>query len=250
MPSQQAPLHVSGPLQVVPHFEAEHALPVGQSPAALQPHVPPSWHTWPLLCVVQSRHVPPVLPQSVPPAAPVWHVPLPRSQHPVLHSSVTPPTTHVPPHPWVVRLHAWFAGQSEVALQPHTPDTHWLLPVHGPQAAPLVPHAWVDVAVMQVPVASQQPLGQLVGVHFATHVPAEHVCAVPHVVHDTPFTPQLPSDDVSHCPPAEQQPAGQLVGVHGTLASCPPSPAPVSVEPLSFGAPSSPPATSGAPMAS
>jgi len=26
-------------------FDAEQALPVGQSPAAAQPHVPPSWHT-------------------------------------------------------------------------------------------------------------------------------------------------------------------------------------------------------------
>jgi hypothetical protein len=46
VPSQQAPLHVSGPVHVVLHvFDVEHALPAGQSPAAPQPHVPPSWHT-------------------------------------------------------------------------------------------------------------------------------------------------------------------------------------------------------------
>jgi len=177
----------------------------------------------------QSVHTPPVVPQSVPPAAPVWQVPLVRLQHPVLHASVTPPTTHVPLHPCVVTLHAWSAGQSVVVLQPQIPLTHWLLPVHGPQVAPAVPQAWPDVAVMQVPVASQQPFGQLVGVHFGPHVPAVHVCAVPQGVHETPPVPQLPSDEVSHCPPAEQHPPAQLVGVQGTLASvpppsCPPSP--------------------------
>jgi hypothetical protein len=45
VPSQQAPLHASPPEQEVPHFLPEHACPVGQSPAAPQPHVPPSWQT-------------------------------------------------------------------------------------------------------------------------------------------------------------------------------------------------------------
>jgi len=47
VPSQHAPLHVSPPVQVVLHvFDVvEQALPAGQSPAAPQPHVPPSWHT-------------------------------------------------------------------------------------------------------------------------------------------------------------------------------------------------------------
>jgi hypothetical protein len=46
VPSQQAPLHVSGPVHVVLQvFDDEHADRVGQSPAAPQPHVPPSWQT-------------------------------------------------------------------------------------------------------------------------------------------------------------------------------------------------------------
>jgi hypothetical protein len=46
VPSQHVPLHVRGPVHVVLHvFVEEHAFPVGQSPAAPQPQVPPSWHT-------------------------------------------------------------------------------------------------------------------------------------------------------------------------------------------------------------
>jgi hypothetical protein len=169
-----------------------------------------------------------------------------------LHWSVTPLTTHVPLHACVERLHAWFAGQSAVALQPQAPAMHWLLPVQGPQAAPFVPHAWLDVAVMQVPVASQHPLAQLVGVHFGPHVPVVHVSVVPQIAHDTPFSPQVLSDEVSHCPPVEQQPPGQLVGVHGTLVSLPLSlVAPSSASPslVASVAASSPGAASGDPSA-
>jgi hypothetical protein len=148
--------------------------------------------------------------------------------------------TQVPVHPCVARLQAWFAGQSVVVLQPHTPAMHWLLPEHGPQAAPFVPHSELDVAVMQVPVASQQPLGQLVGVHFGPHVPPVQVSVEPHTAQPTPFNPQLVSEDVSHCPLVEQQPPGQLVGVHPTLASV----VPVSGEPVSGPSAPSPPAPS------
>jgi hypothetical protein len=46
-PSQQAPLHACPAAHEVPHVfvVGEHACPEGQSPAAPQPHVPPSWHT-------------------------------------------------------------------------------------------------------------------------------------------------------------------------------------------------------------
>jgi hypothetical protein len=198
VPSQHSPLHVSGPVQVVLHvFDAEQAFPTGQSPAAAQPHVPPSWHTWPMACVEQSVHTPPVVPQSVPPAAPVWQVPLARLQHPVLHASVTPATTHVPLHPCVVTLHAWSAGQSVVVLQPQAPATHWLLPVHGPQAAPLVPQAWFEVAVMHVPVASQQPLGQLVGVHCTLASVPPPSPAPPSPVAPSPASSLLESEEPS-----------------------------------------------------
>jgi hypothetical protein len=46
VPSQQAPLQTRPPEHAVPHvLDAEHACPMGQSPAAPQPHVPPSWQT-------------------------------------------------------------------------------------------------------------------------------------------------------------------------------------------------------------
>lgn len=100
VPSQHAPLHARPPEQLEPQvFDVvEQASPAGQSAAAPQPQLPPSWHTWPALCSAQLVQVPPLTPQSVPPAAPVWQVPLPMSQHPVLHASVTLPTTHVPAH--------------------------------------------------------------------------------------------------------------------------------------------------------
>jgi hypothetical protein len=242
VPSQQAPLQTSPPLQAVLQvFAAEQAFPVGQSPAAPQPHVPPSWQTCPALCVEQSVHAPPLTPQSVPPAAPVWQVPPVRSQHPVLHSRVTPPTTHVPLHECVVVLQAWLVGQSVTELQPQAPAMHSLAPEQGPHAAPAVPHCVLDVFVTQLPVASQQPLGHEVGVHVETHDPAEQIWLVPHGVHDVPPVPHVAVDDVSHCPVAEQHPAAQVVGVHGTLASppasaVPPSSPPASLVPLS-GAP-------------
>ena len=49
VPSQQPPLQVTPPEQEALHFDDVHALPEGQSPAAAQPHCPPSWQTWPAL---------------------------------------------------------------------------------------------------------------------------------------------------------------------------------------------------------
>lgn len=199
-------------------------------------------------------HAPPPVPHSVPPAAPVWQSPLASPQQPWLHARVTPETTHVLLHAWLATSHAWLTGQSAVVLHPHLPAMHWLEPVQGPHVAPFVPQAWLEVAVMQLPVLSQQPLGQLVGVHFGPHVPAVHVSVAPHGTHDTPLVPQLVSPEVSHWPVAEQQPAAHVVGVQGTLASppspasAPPSPGPVSGEPLSVGVPSVV-ASAGAPSA-
>lgn len=91
-------------------------------------------------------HTPPVVPHVVPPAPPPTHVPKVGepdvvSQQPVLHASVLPPTTQVLEQECVVMLQAWFAGQSEVCAQPHMPPVQTFVPVHGPQAAPAVPHA-------------------------------------------------------------------------------------------------------------
>ncbi len=224
VPSQQAPLHVRPPVHDVLHvLDDEHALPVGQSPAAPHPQVPPSWHTWPADCVEQSVHSPPLTPQSVPPAAPVWQRPDVASQHPVLHVSVTPPTTQLFEHECVETLQAWLTGQSALVLQPHWPPMHWLEPLHGPQLLPLVPQDCADVFVLQLPLESQHPVGQVVGVQFATQVPAvEHACEAVHVTHEAPLMPQLALPEVRHWPEAEQQPAGHEVGVQGTATSAPP----------------------------
>lgn len=157
-------------------------------------------------------HAPPLTPQSVPPAAPVWQVPPTVSQHPVLHWSVTPDTTQVLLHWWVVVLHAWLVGQSATVAQPHMPLMHWLVPLHGPHVAPLVPHAELDVLVMQVPVALQHPVGHVVGVQFATQVPFEHVCVELQALHEAPFRPQPFCPDVMHWPVVEQHPPAQRVG--------------------------------------
>jgi hypothetical protein len=137
-------------------------------------------------------------PQSVPPAAPVWHVPPTVSQHPVLHSSVTAETTQVLLHWCVVVLQAWLVGQSATVAQPHAPLMHSLVPLHGPHVAPFVPHAELDVLVMQAPDALQHPVGHVVGVQFATQVPFEQVWVAPHALQEAPFKPQLFCPDVSH----------------------------------------------------
>jgi hypothetical protein len=149
-------------------------------------------------------------------------------------SVVTPPTMHVFEHECVAALQAWLTGQSALVLQPHLPPMHWLLPLHGPHAAPFVPQDWLDVFVLHAPVASQQPLGHDVGVHLGTHAPAEHLCVAEHVAHEPPPVPQLAAPEVMHWPPAEQQPDAHVAGVHGTLASPPASPASVSAPPSVF----------------
>jgi hypothetical protein len=137
-------------------------------------------------------------------------------------------------------------GQSVLVLQPHMPLMHWLLPVHGPHVAPLVPQDWLEVLVLHAPVASQHPLGHEVGVHFATHEPPVQVCALAHGEQEAPPLPQLASEGVTHCPVLEQQPEGHVEGVQGTLVSLAPSPA--SVPPSRVPPPSEPPST-GAPSA-
>jgi hypothetical protein len=148
-----------------------------------------------------------------------------------LHSSVTPDTTHVPLHECVVVSQAWLVGQSVTVSQPQAPAMHSLVPVQGPHAAPPVPQAALVSAVLQVPFASQHPVGHVVGVHVETHVPPVQVWLAAQGVHDTPPVPQLVFDDASHCPSAEQHPAAHVVGVQGTLASVPPSSPPASVAP-------------------
>jgi hypothetical protein len=90
-PPQQPPLQSEPALHAVPHSPPVQACCVGQSPAAVQPHVAP-----PKQCGAlppQGTHVP-ALPHA-PSVVPGWHV-LP-SQHPPLH--VSPPMQLVPQTP-------------------------------------------------------------------------------------------------------------------------------------------------------
>jgi hypothetical protein len=86
------------------------------------------------------------------------------------------------------------AGHWLESVQPHLPPTHWLAPVHGPHAAPLVPHAALVVLVMQVPVESQQPPEQLAGVHLLAQEPPVHAWASVHDWHELPPLPQAALD--------------------------------------------------------
>jgi len=78
-------------------------------------------------------------------APPPTHM-FPVEQHPPLHS--VEPAPHAAEHTWLVVLHAWFAGQSVAALQPHDPFARHAdpagLPVQSEHTVPLAPHwAWL-----------------------------------------------------------------------------------------------------------
>ena len=80
------------------------------------------------------------------------------------------------------------------------------------QAAPPVPQAVLVLPALQVWVASsQQPLGQLAGVH--TQLPLEHVVPAGQVTQTAPPVPQCSLLLVWQTP-FWQQPFGQLAAVH------------------------------------
>jgi hypothetical protein len=56
--------------------------------------------------------------------------------------------------------------------------------------APPVPQAWVMVPGWHTPFASQHPLGQVVELQTATHVPFEHWVPVGQATQATPAVPQ------------------------------------------------------------
>jgi hypothetical protein len=102
-----------------------------------------------------------------------------------------------------------------------------LVPLHGPHVAPLVPQDALVVLVTHAPVESQQPFGQLVGVHRSAHCPELHDCALVHVWQDVPPVPQVVDDSsVWQRPSVPQQPLAHVVLSHGTAPS-PPAESPV-----------------------
>jgi len=214
VPSQHPPLHVRPPAQLVPHVALVvlHAWAVGQSPGAAHPHVPVR-HEWPAAALVQSTQAAPVDPHALAADCPPTQSPVVWLQQPPLHGAVEPQAFV---HAFVAGLQAWLVGHWLDCVQPQLPLTHWLVPVHAPHAAPLVPHAALVVAVTHVPVALQQPVGQLVEVQRFAHCPEPQAWATVHVWHEMPPVPQVVDDSsVWHCPSVPQQPPAQVVAPQG-----------------------------------
>jgi hypothetical protein len=111
-PLQQDPWHGWLPLQVVTHWcvVGSQALPLGQSPAPLQPQ-PLAPHTTPRLLVLQSTQAPPLTPHWVGAVPPVHVPPL---QQPPLHGSSS---LQWVPHLCVLPSHERPLGQSAELLQ-------------------------------------------------------------------------------------------------------------------------------------
>jgi hypothetical protein len=160
VPSQQPPLQLSPPAHDVVHTpDALQALPVGQSaevaqpqlpprhfrpsgdeaqsPAPLQPQLPPPRQAVPLAFDVQLLQLPPDGPHAFG-ALPGWQV-VP-SQQPLQVSPPAHDEVHLPE-----ALHAFAVGQLAAPLQPHTPLTRQRLPlplvVQSVHAPPTSPHA-------------------------------------------------------------------------------------------------------------
>lgn len=68
-PEQQPPLHSEEALHDVEHLPPLQAVPAGQSPGPLQPHVPPLRHLLPVDAFEQSTQVPPDGPHAELPTA-------------------------------------------------------------------------------------------------------------------------------------------------------------------------------------
>lgn len=132
--------------------------PEGQL-AALQTQVPPS-QRWP------APHALPAPQRQTPPVQVLARVASQRMQRlpPEPHCVAVGVPTQVPPAQQPV-------GQV-AAEQPAQVLPTQLWAPHDAQAAPPVPHTALELPGWQSPVASQQPLGQLVA--SQRHTPAEH----------------------------------------------------------------------------
>lgn len=138
---------------------------------------------------------PPPVPH-VAPAVPPTHM-FAVEQQPPLHP--VEPVPHTAEHTWLVVLHAWLAGQSVAALQPHDPLARHAvpaaLPVQSRHTVPLPPHwVWI-VPDWHVPVAAleQQPVGHgSLELHAKVQIPPEQPCAP---------GPQSLTEAQPHCPP-------------------------------------------------
>jgi hypothetical protein len=89
--------------------------------------------------------------------------------------------------------------------------------------APPVPQNAVVVPASQIPVLSQQPVGQLAALQGGgLQVPALHVSPVGHAVHVAPPVPHaLELDPVSQKPSVSQHPVGHVMALHATPTHAP-----------------------------
>jgi hypothetical protein len=197
VPSQQPPLHVSPPVQLLVHLPALQASPDGQSVALAQPQVPPERHTVPLELPVQSTHAvdDPQAVVEVPgmqvPIAPPQQKPAPQA--PPSQLAVQAPPEHVgvsPPH----EMHAAPAEPHDVSL---VPVTHFV-PLQQP---PLQVRPPTQLAEQSPVVGSQaSPLGQLVDVHGTWVSCLESGCET------TSAALSRVESMVTSLPPSEQEP--------------------------------------------
>jgi hypothetical protein len=223
------------------HLPALSQQPVGQ---LVELHVAP-WHE-PVTHVSPTGHTeqdaPPV--PHAPLTVPGWQVPSRRSQQPVGHvealqgggwqtpalqlspdgheAHVKPPVPHAPGLVPVSQKPS--ASQQPVGQDfgPHatpmqTPVRHESPAGHGTHAEPPTPHAEVLVPDSQRPALSQQPIGQVIGLHVApTHAPIVHTSPTGQSAHDSPPMPQaavlVPSWQV---PVVSQHPVGQVAALQG-----------------------------------
>lgn len=238
--------------------------PAGQSALALQPQTPPPRQRCPVRLVVQFAQTPPGAPQ-VAGAVPIAHVPV--EQQPVMQvplpaapqAPVHTPAAHVgvspvhaphalPPAPHVAlscaaartQVFPWQQPAHVAALHTQTPAEHAWPVAQLAHVPPAAPHAVTPVPVWQVPLASQQPVGQVAGPHrsqwcvvvlqrspepqsalaLQPQAPDTHRCPTGSALQSRQVPPGVPHAlgvlPATHWPPAVQQPAA-----HGPLPAAP-----------------------------
>jgi len=182
---------------------------------------------------------------------PGWQAPF-VSQHPVGHVDASQiEFSHVPwlqnpcgphvaqappnsPHAWLVSP-AWQTPVTSqhpfgqlFALHPeptHPPPTHAEPIGHDTHARPPVPQSLRLPPVTHAPVASQQPVGHVIGLHDPPlHTPPAHTAPGAQAAQNTPPVPHAPDDWPGwHVPVTSQQPVGQVCESHVDVSHEPPT---------------------------
>ena len=121
-----------------------------------------------------------------------------------------------------MHLSPWQQPVHEVVVQVHLPVTQPWVELQAEQAAPPVPQAAGVLPGWHWPLASQQPLAQLLAsqvVVVGLQTPAEHTSLSWQALHWPPPVPQLDSlFPVAQLPLGSQQPLAQLLGPQTTAA--------------------------------